>query len=352
MSNAVLRPSLLSLQPYDAVPVSTADKLDANEFPLDMPEWFKTKLALVWEKAIASHRYPDACHHGLKEAIAAYAGVKATQVSLGNGSDELIRSLLIATCLDARGGVLVAEPTFSMYGIIAQTLGIPVIRTRRHTETMTLDLDACQAALEQGGIRVVCVTSPNSPTGNALTAAEWAWLRRIPPAILVLIDEAYFEFCGQTAVPELAEHPNWVILRTFSKAFRLAAHRVGYALGDPELIRVLEAIRLPYNLPAFSQWAAQLALEHRQELLADVSLILQERERLYPLLQGIPGLQVWRSDANFFYLRHWERDLADLQRAWLELGTCVRLTGGGLRMTIGTPKENERALDHLHQILA
>ncbi|MEN9246418.1 MAG: histidinol-phosphate transaminase [Thermostichales cyanobacterium SRBZ-1_bins_19] len=352
MTHAYLRPSLLPLQPYDAVPAYQADKLDANEFPLDMPEWFKTKLALVWEKAISSNRYPEASHHGLKEAIAAYAGVNADQVSLGNGSDELIRSVLIATCLENRGPILVAEPTFSMYAIIAQSLGIPVIRTRRQENTMAMDVQLCQQALEEEGARVVCVTSPNSPTGNALTAEEWNWLEGIPDRVLVLIDEAYFEFCGQTAVPRLPEHPNWVVLRTFSKAFRLAAHRVGYAIGDPGLIRVLEAIRLPYNLPSFSQWAAQLALEHRGELLADVELIRQERARLYPLLQAMPGLRVWPSQANFFYLRHASWDLGALQRAWLAAGTCVRLTGGGLRLTVGTRAENERALQRLAGILA
>ncbi|GAB4218431.1 MAG: histidinol-phosphate transaminase [Synechococcales cyanobacterium] len=344
-----LRPSLLPLQPYDAVVPQRADKLDANEFPLDMPEWFKTKLALVWEKAIASHRYPDANHHSLKEAIADYAGVAANQVSLGNGSDELIRSLLIITCLEQRGGILVAEPTFSMYAILAESLGIPVFRTRRDDTTMAMDLTACAQVLAEQSIRVVCVTSPNSPTGNGLTAAEWQWLETIPETTLVMIDEAYFEFSGVTAVPRLAQHPNWVILRTFSKAFRLAAHRVGYALGDPELIRVLEATRLPYNLPMFSQWAVQLALEHYQELLAEVAMIHQERERLYPLLQALPQWRVWPTVANFFYAR--TPDLAHVQARLLDLGTCIRMTGGGLRLTVGTPAENDRLMERLQTIL-
>lgn len=346
-----LRPDLLHLKPYDAVPAPAADKLDANEFPLDWPAGFKQKLSLLWEKGIPSNRYPDAHHQGLKQAIAAYAGAEPEQISLGNGSDELIRSLLIATCLGGRGGILVAEPTFSMYAILAQSLGIPVVRVPRDPETFALDLERCQQALREHPIRVVCLVDPNSPTGNGLTAAEWEWVEGLPEEILVILDEAYFEFSRHTALPKLAEHPNWVILRTFSKAFRLAAYRVGYAVGHPQLVQVLDGIRLPYNLTALSQWAVQMALEHAEELLADVTLICQEREALYQALQELPGVRVWPSQANFLYFRVAGWDPQKLQRAWQELGTGVRYTGGGLRLTVGTPEENRRALERLRQIL-
>jgi histidinol-phosphate aminotransferase len=346
-----LRPDLLQLQPYAAVPPLTADKLDANEFPWDWPVGFKQKLSLLWEEEILSNRYPDAQHWRLKQAIAAYAGAAPEQISVGNGSDELIRSLLIATCLGDRGGILVPEPTFSMYAILAESLGIPVVRVPRHPETFALDLKQCQEAMTGQQVRVVCLVDPNSPTGNGLTAAEWEWVEGLPEEVLVILDEAYFEFSQHTALPKLAEHPNWVILRTFSKAFRLAAHRVGYAIGHPQLIQVLEAIRLPYNLSAISQWAAQLALEHADELLADVALIRQEREALYHALQELPGVRVWPSQANFLYFRVAGWDPQELQRAWQELGTCVRCSGGGLRLTVGSSEENQRALERLRQIL-
>jgi histidinol-phosphate aminotransferase len=346
-----IRPSLLQLQPYDAVIPQLADKLDANEFPSDLPEWFKKKLSLVWEKGIPANRYPDASHHSLKQAIADYAGVAADQISVGNGSDELIRSLLILTCLEGRGGVLVAEPTFSMYAILARTLGIPVVAVARDPMTMAMDLKACEQALTDQAIRVVCLVSPNSPTGNALTPAEWEWARSIPAEVLVVIDEAYFEFSGFTVVPELANHPNWVILRTFSKAFRLASLRAGYAIAHPTVVQALEVTRLPYNLPAFTQWAVQLALEHAEDLLSQIPVIGQERDRLYTELSQLSDLQVWPSVANFLYLRAKGWDLAFLQREWMIAGTCVRHTGGGLRLTVGTARENQRSLTHLQQVL-
>ncbi|MEN9202768.1 MAG: histidinol-phosphate transaminase [Thermostichus sp. DG_1_6_bins_120] len=346
-----LRSDLLDLKPYDAVLPVAADKLDANEFPWDWPTGFKQKLSLLWEKGIPSNRYPDANHHGLKQAIAAYAGADPSQISVGNGSDELIRSLLIATCLGGRGSILVPEPTFSMYAILAQSLGIPVVRIKRDPESFALNLEGCQQALAEHRIRVVCLVNPNSPTGNSLNTSEWAWVETLPPEILVVLDEAYFEFSRHTALPKLADHPNWVVLRTFSKAFRLAAHRVGYAMGHPQLIQVLESIRLPYNLTAFSQWAVQIALEHAEEFLADLPLLRQERETLYNALQQLPGVRVWPSQANFLYFQVEGWDPHRLQQEWQALGTCVRATGGGIRLTVGTPEENQRALERLRQLL-
>ncbi len=346
-----LRPALLRFEPYDAVLPQTADKLDANEFPRDLPEWFKKKLSLVWEKGIASHRYPDATHGSLKQAIAKYAGVAADQISMGNGSDELIRSLLLVSCLEGRGGVLVPEPTFSMYAVTAETLGIPVVRVPRDPVSLGLDLSACQQALQENRIRVVCLVSPNSPTGNGVTEAEWQWARSLPADVLVIVDEAYYEFSRQTVAAEVIDRPNWVVLRTFSKGFRLAAHRVGYAIAHPQVARVLEAIRLPYNLPMFSQWAVQLALDFAEDLLVEVPAILQERDRLFEALAQIPEVQIWPSQANFLYLRVKGWDLKRLQQEWLNQGTCARYTGGGLRLTVGTSEENQRSLWNLQQAL-
>ena len=351
-----IRPNLLSVHPYEAEMLPDIDKLDANEYPQDLPEWFKKKLSLVWERGIHSNRYPDANHRSLKRAIAAYAGVRPTQVSLGNGSDELIRSILIATCLENRGSILVSPPTFSMYGIVARTLGIPVVSVPRDPQTFALDIPTNKKAIAEAEstgkpVRVVFLVSPNSPTGTLLSSADLEWASSLPESIMVVVDEAYYEFSQNTVVRELNQRPNWVVLRTFSKAFRLAAHRVGYAIASEAITRIFEATRLPYNLPAISQWAAQLALESADELLADIPDIVRSRDRLRSELQQIPGVRVWPSAGNFLYIRVDNWDLGELQKALIDRGSGTRHTGGGLRVTVGTPQENQRYLKNLHEIL-
>lgn len=367
--NSFIRSDLAQLTAYTPHPGGASpvivDRLDTNESPLDLPTEIKSKLAWAYQQQIEANRYPDGSHQELKNAIAEYVSesgntsFSAANISVGNGSDELIRSLLIATCLGGEGSILVATPTFSMYGILAKTLGIPVVTVPRQ-EDFALDLEAAKREVEQTNnppIRVVFMVHPNSPTGNALKTQELDWLRSLPENILVVIDEAYFEFSQTTTVAEVAQRPNWIILRTFSKAFRLAAHRVGYGIAQPDLINVLEKVRLPYNLPSFSQKAATIALEQRQLLLPLVTQTIAERERMYALLQGNSKFKVWQSQANFIYLRlskiaHDDHEvaLAKITQEIKAAGTLIRHTGGGLRITIGTPEENNRTLERLAAI--
>lgn len=368
MTFPFLRPQLAELAAYapHAPAVRSFDKLDTNESPYDLPAACKDKLARLYEQELHTNRYPDGSHAALKVAIADYATESASLatpltadwVSVGNGSDESIRSLLIATCIGGAGSILVADPTFSMYGILAKTLGIPVARVPRHHQDFSINLEAANAAIAASQtavpVRVVFVVHPNSPTANPLTPAELAWLRDLPPELLVVIDEAYFEFHRASVASELRDRPNWVIMRTFSKAFRLAMHRVGYCLAHPEIITALEKVRLPYNLPGFSQAAALLALYERETLLGAIDTILAERERLQAALQLHPKIQVWPSAANFIYWRlRGEGDDAhqQLMQALEARGTLARHTGGGIRLTVGTHAENTRTLNRIQALL-
>ncbi|MEH2378492.1 MAG: histidinol-phosphate transaminase [Nostoc sp.] len=346
------------------------DRLDTNESPYDLPPELKQKLAWTYQQVIETNRYPDGGHETLKDAIAQYVNESASlslsntaaNISVGNGSDELIRSLLIATCLGGEGSILVANPTFSMYGILAQTLGIPVVTVGRNETNFEIDLKAAQSAIEQTQnppIRVVFVVHPNSPTANSLTTTELAWLRSIPEHILVVIDEAYFEFSQTSLVGELAQRSNWVILRTFSKAFRLAALRVGYCVAHPEAIAILEKVRLPYNLPSFSIAAALVALQNRTLLLESIPQTLSERAKLIEILSQQPELQITASAANFIYLRlkpngfnSQDVALKTFHQKLRTLGTLVRHISGGLRITVGTIEENARTVNRVQAALA
>ena len=358
---------------------SVLDRLDTNECPYDLPEELKIKLAWTYQQLIETNRYPDGGHAALKEAIAQYVNesitipplggvalpktaITADNISVGNGSDELIRSLLIATCLGGTGSIFVANPTFSMYGIIAQTLGIPVVSVQRKEENFEIDIEGAKKAIAQNQnppVRAVFVVHPNSPTANALTPDEIEWLENLPSEILVVIDEAYFEFSQNTLADQLHHHPNWIILRTFSKAFRLASMRVGYAIAHPELAAALEKIRLPYNLPSFCQVAAELALRQRQLLLAVIPEIISERGKLIAALTQYQKLQIWPSAANFVYLRvkagegeSPQQENQQIMQHLKERGTLIRHTGGGLRITVGSPEENQRTVDRIAAIFA
>jgi histidinol-phosphate aminotransferase len=341
------------------------DRLDTNESPYDLPPELKEKLAWTYQQVIETNRYPDGGHETLKQAIAEYVNESpslanpvftSANISIGNGSDELIRSLLIATCVGGEGTVLVANPTFSMYAVLAKTLGIPVISIGRDDKTFEMDLTAAQSAIEQTQnppIRTVFVVHPNSPTANSLTEAEITWLKSLPAEILVVIDEAYFEFSQDTLVGELAQHPNWVIMRTFSKAFRLAALRVGYCIGHPEAIATLEKIRLPYNIPTFSQLGATFALQNRQLLLATIPQIFSQRDQLIAALSSHPALNISPSTTNFIYLRlKPQTALNHLHQQLRSQGTLVRLLTDALRISIGTPAENDRTIQHIQTALA
>ena len=371
---------------------SVLDRLDTNECPYDLPEELKQKLAWTYQQLIETNRYPDGGHAALKQEIAQYVNessqnicpegvtqpktaITADNISVGNGSDELIRSLLIATCLGGTGSIFVANPTFSMYGITAKTLGIPVVSVARKEDNFEIDINAAKRAIlsvdvapvgagcandqnQNPPVRVVFVVHPNSPTANALTTNEIEWLSNLPEDILVVIDEAYFEFSQNTLADRLHQHPNWIILRTFSKAFRLASMRVGYAIAHPELTATLEKIRLPYNLPSFSQTAAEFALAQRQLLLAVIPEIIAERAKLIAALTQHQKLQVWPSAANFVYLRvkagegkSAEEEHQQIMQQLKARGTLIRHTGGGLRITVGSPDENQRTCDRIQAIL-
>ena len=371
-----IRSDLSNLKAYTPHPGGSSeiplDRLDTNECPYDLPDNLKQKLGWSYQQLIETNRYPDGSHLKLKEAIAQYvnestplANISAANISVGNGSDELIRSILIATCLGKEGSILTANPTFSMYSILAQSLGVYVVNVGRRESNFEIDITMAQDGINQTknpAVRVIFVVHPNSPTANTLTSQELAWLRSLPEDILVVIDEAYFEFSQISVAEELNQHPNWVILRTFSKAFRLASLRVGYAIAHPEIIISLEKVRLPYNLPSFSQAAAKLVLTHRQDVLSFIQEILAERNKLFNSFGEIPALQVWESAANFLYARLTEEGLNligkssqneglnSLMQQLKSQGTLIRHTGGGLRITVGTPQENQRTIERIKSI--
>jgi histidinol-phosphate aminotransferase len=349
-----VKPAVRGLAAYTLALREAPVKINQNENPWDLEDAVKRR---VIEAALRRpwSRYPDFDPKELLAALARFAGWREDGVLAGNGSNELIEALLLVT-VGAGTRVVIPAPTFTLYALMTTILGGEPVRVPLRpagadpAAGLAYDVEAISGARRESGASVTIVCSPNNPTGNSLTGAEIERLCDESDA-LVVVDEAYHEFSGETAVPLLARHPNLVVLRTFSKAMALAGLRVGYLLASPELVREINKARLPYNLNFFSQAAAIAALEERVALEASVGRLVRERERLIATLADVPGVRAWPSRANFFILEVLEgRDPKAVFASMLRRGVLVRdvtsypMLGRCLRVSVGSEAENDAFL--------
>src|SRR5687767_2223793 len=273
----IIKPAVRALRAYTLSPHRASVKINQNENPWDAPAEIKDEVLRRFAARQWS-RYPDFVPASLNEQLAKFAGWTADGVIVGNGSNELIQALLMVAVGPGKR-VLISEPTFALYRQVATVLGGEIVSVLL-TSQLTYDVAALRRSIEEKQPDVTIICSPNNPTGCVIEAAD---LRKLLAASrgLVVIDEAYHEFAGQSVVPLLAEHENLIVLRTFSKAMAFAALRIGYLLGAPELVVEIRKAVLPYNLNAFSQIAAEVAIDKYPALLGPtVKAIVGERERL------------------------------------------------------------------------
>lgn len=355
-----VKPAVRGLVAYNVALPRAPVKLNQNENPWDLPEPAKRR---VVEKALARSwsRYPDLVPRDLLDALARFSGWRSDGILVGNGSNEAIEALLRAT-VGAGTRVLVSEPTFTLYAHLAKVLGgemvrVPMAFRGAPAAGFAYDVEAILAARRSSGAPLTIVCSPNNPTGTSLEVEDVERLCRDGDG-LVVIDEAYHEFSARTVVPLLGRHPNLVVLRTFSKAMALAGLRVGYLLASPELVGEITKARLPYNLDFFSQAAALAALEEKDALATSVHRLVAERERLFARLRDLPGARAFSSDANFFLIEFLAADPRAVFAAMLRRGVLVRDVTSYprlercLRVTVGTPEENDAFLHALGTALA
>jgi len=339
------RPELDSLVPYDAKDMRVDVALASNENPTNLPSEILAKLASRLPD-FNFNRYPDPTAHDLRKLIADANGLEPENVLIGNGGDELIFDLLLAWGGPGRK-LLDMPPTFSMYAIDAQTTGTEIVRVPRRAD-FTVDREAVLERVAQGDIDIVIVSNPNNPTGDLTDEAFLIELIESTDAI-VMVDEAYFEFSRHTMRPHMMRHKNLVLLRTFSKAFSLAGLRVGYLLGDPEVVSEFMKVRQPYSVDAFSQWVAATVFRERMIFETQISEIMRGRDQLMHGLSMLHGVEVFPSEANFvlFRVEHasalW-RDL--LHNHSVLIRDFSRSPGleNCLRVTVGTAEENEKFL--------
>jgi histidinol-phosphate aminotransferase len=249
--------------------------------------------------------------------------------------------------------VAVVTPAFGMYSFLAKINRVQPVEVPRRPGDFALDVDALRAAVDDGG-RIAFLTSPNNPTGNALPIDEARAVCQL--GALVIIDEAYIEFGGESAVPLLAEFPNLVILRTFSKWAGIAGLRVGYALCDAGLAKLMMAIKQPYNVNIAADVAAQAAIEHRGEIFETVQALIAERGRMVHLLEGLGWLKALPSDSNFVLFRVEGRSAKAVVKGLRQQGVLVRYyprpdLAEYIRISAGRPEDTDRLVAALRQVV-
>jgi histidinol-phosphate aminotransferase len=352
-----LRADLRGKTPYGAPQLDVAVRLNTNENPYPPPpELVADVTAAAHAVAAELHRYPDRDAVALRADLAAYlassTGVPLTAKNLwaANGSNEILQQVLLA--FGGPGRVAAGfEPSYSMHPIIAGGTRTEWLPTRRRAD-FAIDVPAAAAVLAERAPDVTFLTSPNNPTGQSLEPDDLAQLIDAAPG-LVVVDEAYAEFSHRpSAVGLLRTHGHkLVVSRTMSKAFAFAGGRLGYLAAAPAVVDALLLVRLPYHLSSLTQAAARAALRHADATLGSVALLRSERERVVVALAAA-GYDVVPSDANFVLFGRFP-DAPRAWRAFLDRGVLIRDVGipRRLRVTIGTPEENDAFLQVAGDVL-
>jgi len=330
------------------IPENQIVKVDANENPYGPSP--KALAALATYPYY--HIYPDPNHTLLREALQDYVGLDKAHLLLGTGSDELL-DVVVRLFVQPGDSIVNCPPTFGMYPFLAAVAGAATLSVPR-VSSFNLDLDAIEEAFAcvVKPPKLVFVASPNNPDGSVIERR--ALLRLLDLPAVVVVDQAYVEFGGTDFSRMVPEHPNLIVMRTFSKWAGLAGLRVGYGVFPRDIVGHLYKIKQPYNVNAAAQAAVLASLEDLPTLLGRVQILVQERERLYGELQRIPYLRPYRSQANFILNRVLRGDAATLKASLEQRGILVRYyrTPGlqdCIRISVGKPEQNDRVLEALRE---
>jgi len=340
-----IRADVRAIGGYHVADASGFIKLDAMENPYELPEQLRVQLGERLASAVLN-RYPVPTYATLKAKLRATQGIPAGyDVSLGNGSDELISIVAIATARQGRRAVVLAPvPAFVMYPRSAQFAGMDYVGVPLQAD-FTLDLPAMLAAIREHQPALVFIAYPNNPTGNLYAADDvTAIIDALGETGICVVDEAYEPFARTSFMERLPQHENLVVMRTLSK-LGLAGIRLGYMSAHPKLLQQFEKVRPPYNVNILTQVAAEFALDHIDILNDQAAAINTERGNMMAALGQLPGVEVFPSAANFLLLRVPDADqvvaamvhekvlIKNLSKMHPLLANCIRVT-------VSTPHEN------------
>ena len=336
--------SVKELQPYVVNPTVCSVKLDANEGDKNL---FKDLVKELGDNFYLNV-YPDDNYADLKNAIADYIGCKNQNISVGNGSSELL-DLCVKTFVDTNELILSLDPTFSMYSIYAKIVNSRYIGAGQGNDFI-VDVDDVIKSIKENNPKITIVCNPNNPTGTVIKKDKVLGIVKSTDEI-VIVDEAYMEFGEESVVGEIENYKNLIVVKTLSKAFSMAGIRTGYLLANEELVKTVEKVRPPYNLNSISAFLATKALQQKDKMLVYVNQVKKEREKVYKSLLDM-GIKAFPSGANFVFFYCDDKDLED---KLVKEDVLIRKFGGKLdnhyRVTIGTNKENNAFVEAMKKLV-
>ena len=350
MIENLLREEIKGFKNYEVQNIHNRYKMDANETPFELPEEVIENIQEI-VKYSQVNLYPDPNAEKLKEELAQYLKVVPANIFVGNGSDEIIHLIMLAFV--NKGDVVVyPHPSFTMYSVYSKIAGAVEIPVKLE-EDYTYDVGSFTEVIEKYKPKLVFLCNPNNPTGSVIERENIIKIIQKTHGIVV-VDEAYFEFYGNTIVDAINKFENLIVLRTLSKAFGLAGLRVGYAVADENILKYLNLVKSPYNINSLSQVIALKVL--RTDVLKErINYILEERERLIKELGKIPGVKVYPSKTNFILVKFKDADY--VYKGLLERGILLRdfskVEGleGALRITVSSREANDYLINGLKELL-
>lgn len=317
--------------------------LNANENPRNIAKEYMVEIQNMLS-SFQFNRYPDTSSDGLRAAYGSYCGADANKIICGNGSDEIIR-LAIEGYVDKDECILVHDPTFSMYDITNTICGGRTVCVNAN-EDFSVKVDDIIAKAVRNRPKLIFMCNPNNPTGNVFSRNEIVKVIKSVNGVVV-VDEAYIEFGGESVIDLIEEYDNLLVLRTMSKAFGLCGLRIGFGVGSGEVIDTLNKVKSPYNLNQLSQNIGIIALNHVDRMMEQVQVILGNRDELMAGLKELPYLNVYATNANFIYVK------TDVKKVKAALCGKVSLRYFGekyLRISVGEKDENTRLLELLREV--
>ncbi len=329
-------------------------KLDANENVFIEPDWLREKINEAIQSCIVT-RYPDNLYIEARDSLAKYLGIKASQILLGNGSDDVLDAIIHAF-LDNTSELITAEPTFSMYEFLTKIIGAKYVVTLLD-ENFEVNTEEILASISEN-TKIIILSSPNNPTGNQFSSEK---LKEIIESTdrIVVIDEAYVDFANYNLLDWINKYDNLIITRTFSKSWGLAGLRVGYAVSNEEMIHFLKNVQKPYSLNIVGQAIIPVIINDIGYIDQTIKKIKEERKWLESAYQTVDHLKMYPSVTNFFLLRVLKKEFTanKLINQLIQKGIIIRdrsdqpLLENCVRITIGTHEMNEYVISSLKKIL-